>query len=97
MKGQPIRVSASGRWTMNRGILPYVSPEGYGRPHGALPNGALILQIGCHADDLSGMEGLKRPPVVYERYAAPGELTVTPTFGGLVYFHDAPGGNAWRR
>jgi hypothetical protein len=82
---------------MNRGSLPYVRPEGYERPDGGLPNGALILQTGCHADDLSGMEGLKRPPVVYERCAVPGELSVAPTFGAQVYFHDAPGGNAWRR
>lgn len=88
-KGVPLQVRASGSWTMNVKTKPplYVGPEGYDRKHRGFRLGALILQIGCHTDDLSQKKNPKRPPVVVERHAVPGDLVVTPQHGGLVYFY----------
>jgi len=88
-KGVPVEVRASGNWTMNVNVpkMRYVGPEGYNNKHGEFRLGALILQIGCHTDDLSRKENPKRLPVVVERHAVPGQLVVTPQHGGLVYFY----------
>jgi len=88
-KGVPVQIRASGNWTTNVGTKRpvYVGPEGYDKKRGDFRLGALILQIGCHTDNLSQKKNPKRPPVVVERHAVPGQLVVTPQHGGLVYFY----------
>lgn len=85
-KGKPFTVIARGKWTMCRGKLPMVGPDGYSKKRGQYRHGALVMQIGCHTDDLSKKEDRKRDPIVYERFEVPGTLTATPKYGGLIYF-----------
>uniref|UniRef100_A0A8C8S764 Peptidase M60 domain-containing protein n=1 Tax=Pelusios castaneus TaxID=367368 RepID=A0A8C8S764_9SAUR len=46
----------------------------------------LQVQIGCHTDDLSKAEQLKRPPVVIHRsYIKDQKMSVSSLWGGLIY------------
>ena len=49
--------------------------------------------MGCHTDDLSSMDRLKRWPLVYSKSKLKKENIITSAFGGLIYL-DSPNGNS---
>jgi hypothetical protein len=85
--GQPLHVQAQGRWTIQAGERPTVGPGGYEKKRKKFPLGALVMQVGCHTDNLSNKDEPRRDPVVVERHAVEGNLRVVPEHGGLVYFY----------
>jgi hypothetical protein len=54
---------------------------------GKFPLGALVVQLGCHTDDLSKKTNPGRAPVVVERHVVGTHLRCVPKHGGLVYFY----------
>ena len=86
-KGEPLTVKPRGTWKIGRGNVPSIGPSGYEKKLGNFNYGALVMQIGCHTDDLSKKPNARRPPVVVERHSVGGVVTVVPKYGGVVYFY----------